>query len=82
MRMVTSSGTNRTAIHVALGEFPQLGLILQIVAEDIASRDLRQLRGLLQQLGLRAFSCAGHAQQNDERCVAQLMTVSLDSRVQ
>jgi hypothetical protein len=62
-------GHQRPRVHVALCQLPQLRLILQIEAEDVASRDLRQLRRVFQQLRLGAFPGARCAQQNDEHAL-------------
>ena len=58
-------GDQVAAIHVGLGELAELGLVLHVLAEHVARRDVQELRGGSDALRLGALSRPGRSKQHD-----------------
>ena len=51
-------------IHVLLGKLPQVRLLLQVLAEQIAGGHVSQAQRFFESRGLRAFAYAGRPKQD------------------
>ena len=59
----------RAPVHIGGGLQPQFGLLLQVVAEQVARTQMRNIQLFLEQLGLGTFAGTRRPEQrNTQRC--------------
>ena len=68
-------GHQRTGVHKALGLQTHLGALLDSSTQDVAGADGRDVQLCADDLGLRAFACAGCAQQDQIHRIASFLFV-------